>query len=86
MFSPWSPHIAKGDPGVTKDKGDLFVDLTAVINCGNANGGAGRFVIRHIEMNPVGQLKARSIGDEETRGLILERARCYEHYRGARAI
>ncbi|KAI2602387.1 hypothetical protein GGR54DRAFT_504900 [Hypoxylon sp. NC1633] len=73
-FGPWKLHVTEGDPGVTKKKKSLYVDLTAVIHCGNAAGGAGRFVIRDIQMNPVGQLKARSptIGDEKA-GLVLQR-------------
>ncbi|KAI1382160.1 hypothetical protein F4677DRAFT_439963 [Hypoxylon crocopeplum] len=73
-FGPWTLHATEGDPGVTKVKKSLYVDLTAVIHCGNANGGAGRFVIRDIQMNPVGQLKARipTIGEEKA-GLVLQR-------------
>ncbi|KAI2629159.1 hypothetical protein GGS26DRAFT_591828 [Hypomontagnella submonticulosa] len=56
-FGPWKLHVAEGEPGVTKVKKNLFVDLTAVIHCGNANGGAGRFVIRDVQMQPVGSVK-----------------------------
>ncbi|OTA97444.1 hypothetical protein M434DRAFT_391906 [Hypoxylon sp. CO27-5] len=70
-FGPWSLHVAAGDAGVTKQKKNLFVDLTAVIQCGNANGGAGRFVIRDVQLNPVGQV-TRSIGEEKA-NVILER-------------
>ncbi|KAI1761658.1 hypothetical protein GGR53DRAFT_504790 [Hypoxylon sp. FL1150] len=59
-FGPWSLHATEGDLGVTKVKKSLYVNLTAVIHCGGATGGAGRFVIRDIQMNPVGSLKARS--------------------------
>ncbi|KAI1774641.1 hypothetical protein F4818DRAFT_442134 [Hypoxylon cercidicola] len=59
-FGPWSLHVSEGELGVTKVKKSLYVNLTAVIHCGNANGGAGRFVIRDIQMNPVGSLKARA--------------------------
>lgn len=73
-FGPWKIHATEGDAGVTKIKKSLYVNLTAVIHCGNANGGAGRFVIRDVELNPVGQLKARAltIGAEKA-GLILQR-------------
>ncbi|KAI1135037.1 hypothetical protein F5Y05DRAFT_406192 [Hypoxylon sp. FL0543] len=72
-FGPWDLHVSEGDPGVTKVKKNLFVDLTAVIHCGNANGGAGRFVIRDIKMNPIGQVtRSLTIGEEKA-GLILER-------------
>ncbi|KAI4861962.1 hypothetical protein F4820DRAFT_460540 [Hypoxylon rubiginosum] len=64
-FGPWKLHATEGDIGVTKVKKSLYVNLTAVIHCGNADGGAGRFVIRDIQMSPVGSLKkARTIGEE----------------------
>ncbi|KAF1842220.1 uncharacterized protein K460DRAFT_409637 [Cucurbitaria berberidis CBS 394.84] len=79
-FGPWTLHVAKGDPGVRHFRGDLFVNLTAVISCGGATGGAGRFVIRDVKMTPVGSVKKRSFtvgegpafsSNRQARGLIL---------------
>ncbi|KAI1383093.1 uncharacterized protein F4822DRAFT_440774 [Hypoxylon trugodes] len=74
-FGPWTLHVSEGETGVTKVKKSLYVNLTAVIHCGNANGGAGRFIIRDIQMNPVGSLKARSptIGDVKEDPILQRR-------------
>lgn len=65
-FGPWTLTAAEGEKGVTRVKKDLFVSLTAVISCEGPNGGAGRFALRDVKMNPVGSAKARSLtlGDE----------------------
>lgn len=73
-FGPWSFHVAKGDPGVTKSHKQLYINLTAVINCGGATNGAGRFVIRDIQLNQVGSVQKRSltIGEKvELRGMSV---------------
>ncbi|OTB18368.1 hypothetical protein K445DRAFT_9324 [Daldinia sp. EC12] len=73
-FGPWSLHVTENQVGVTKIKKDLFVDLTAVIHCAGPVNGAGRFVIRDIKMNPVGQVQSRSLtlGDDKA-GYVVQR-------------
>ncbi|KAF2112387.1 hypothetical protein BDV96DRAFT_602304 [Lophiotrema nucula] len=77
-FGPWSLHVSKDDAGVTYHKKSNFIDLTAVINCGGATNGAGRFVIRDVQMNPVGSVKkGRSVTEPltlENGGIVLRRA------------
>jgi hypothetical protein len=76
-FGPWTLHVSEGDLGVTKKKKkkNLFVDLTAVIQCTGPAGGAGLFVVRDIQLNQVGFVKARSlITDDEKENRVLERA------------
>jgi hypothetical protein len=82
-FGPWSLHVSEGETGVTKVKKSFYVNLTAVINCGNAQNGAGRFIIRDVQLNPVGSAKARSVevrgvvGGNATAGDILEELKPY---------
>ncbi|KAK0643373.1 hypothetical protein B0T16DRAFT_447339 [Cercophora newfieldiana] len=61
-FGPWSVAVKEGDPGVTKIKRSLYIDLSAVISCGS--GSNGRFILTDIQMNPVGfaNLKRDGLG------------------------
>lgn len=72
-FGPWTLNVKEGDAGVTKNKANLYIDLTAVVSCNTPLGGTGHFIITDVEMNPVRQVTKRSptIG-EQTAGLALE--------------
>ncbi|KAK0619974.1 hypothetical protein B0T14DRAFT_585915 [Immersiella caudata] len=59
-FGPWSLAVKEGDPGVTKIKRSLYIDLSAVISC--RSGSNARFVITDIQMNPVGFTKREEHG------------------------
>jgi len=61
-YGPWSLTVANGSAGVTEVGPNLFLDLTAVLDCGNAAGGQGVFALTDIEMTPVSAVaKARSL-------------------------
>lgn len=52
QYGPFSFNIVKSGPGVTKVKGDYFIDLWAVISCGG--GIAGAIAVNGVEVNQVG--------------------------------
>lgn len=48
---PWEvPLIQEGQAGVRKFRASLYFDLSAIISCRGPNGGAGGFVLTHIEL------------------------------------
>ncbi|KAK4444890.1 hypothetical protein QBC34DRAFT_442107 [Podospora aff. communis PSN243] len=51
-FGPWILTVKEGDPGVTRIKNSLYVDLSVVISC--SAGSNARFVMTDIQMNSVG--------------------------------
>ncbi|KAK3306262.1 uncharacterized protein B0T15DRAFT_500976 [Chaetomium strumarium] len=54
-FGPWKVgNVKEGEPGVTKEKANLYVDLTAVISCRTPVGGSARFIMTGVELNPTG--------------------------------
>jgi len=56
------PYGGQWQYGVTEVGPNLFLDLTAVLDCGNAAGGQGVFALTDIEMTPVSAVaKARSL-------------------------
>lgn len=57
-FGPWAVGSVKaGDPGVTKVKANLFIELTAVVSCRKPVGGSGQFIITDVQLNQVGMAK-----------------------------
>jgi hypothetical protein len=74
-FGPWAVGAATvGQPGVTKQGPDLFIDLTAVITCASPPGGFASFVITDIELNPTTQVTKRSEEEEgSVRQLVEQR-------------
>ncbi|CAO2648150.1 Nn.00g090720.m01.CDS01 [Neocucurbitaria sp. VM-36] len=66
-FGPWTLHVTKGEPGVRNFRGDLFVNLTGIINCQGPVDGAGRFALRDVKMTPVGsvrKVRGLTVGEE----------------------
>lgn len=67
-FGPWPMGaFAEGQAGVTKERMNLYIDLTAVIQCTTPVGGFGKFIITAIEVNPTTPATKRSemIGEVE---------------------
>lgn len=60
-FGPWFVgNVREGEVGVTAERMNLYVDLTAVISCTTPVGGFGNFVLTGVEMNQVGIASKRS--------------------------
>lgn len=59
-FGPWTLNIAEGDPGVTKDSYNYYVDLTAVVSCDTPVGDSGYFIITDVQMTPTSTITKRS--------------------------
>jgi hypothetical protein len=73
-FGPWKlGSVRAGEAGVTAERANLFVDLTAVISCLTPQGGFGRFIITDVQMNAVGFVGARGVDGEELPPVLEER-------------
>ncbi|KAK4239312.1 apple-like protein [Achaetomium macrosporum] len=65
-FGPWRVgNVKEGEPGVSKQKANLYVDLTAVISCRTPVGGSARFIMTDVQLNPTGFASSKRSDEED---------------------
>ncbi|KAK9413951.1 putative Apple-like protein [Seiridium unicorne] len=71
-FGYWSFHVAEGQAGVTKKKANLYVDLTAVIDCYEPTNGEAHFIITDIALKPTTQITTTKRDALDAEPFLLE--------------